>query len=242
MFVDQFSEEFSRDIEMMKGGHEDNYYYQLVSGVRRYKGMPLLPKASPRKTIDLQGPFSQWESVGPEYVDPPGETLPRDHAGVARLHYENKTGRNELRVMKVARDKTHVYFYAKTAQPLSSFQDPNWMMLFIDVDEKRETGWEGYDFLIRRHTPDSGTALLEKNEGGWAWEKVAEVSCRAEGSELHLAVPRECLGLGKNDKTLCLDFKWADNFQALGNIMDFYTSGDVAPAGRFNFRYQPQVE
>jgi hypothetical protein len=37
MFVDQFSEEFSRDIEPMKGGHGDNYYYQLVANVRRYK-------------------------------------------------------------------------------------------------------------------------------------------------------------------------------------------------------------
>ncbi|MGC9469063.1 MAG: hypothetical protein ACP5HS_10765, partial [Anaerolineae bacterium] len=31
MFVDQFDQEFSRDIEMMKGGHQDNYYYQLVA-------------------------------------------------------------------------------------------------------------------------------------------------------------------------------------------------------------------
>ncbi|HSW47060.1 MAG TPA: hypothetical protein VLM89_15965, partial [Phycisphaerae bacterium] len=38
VFVDQLDQEFSRDIEPMKGGHGDNYYWQLVANVRRYKG------------------------------------------------------------------------------------------------------------------------------------------------------------------------------------------------------------
>jgi hypothetical protein len=37
IFVDEFIQEFSRDIEPMNGGHGDNYYYQLVDYVRRYK-------------------------------------------------------------------------------------------------------------------------------------------------------------------------------------------------------------
>ena len=36
-FVDEFLEEYSRDIEPMQGGHGDNYYYQLISYVRRLK-------------------------------------------------------------------------------------------------------------------------------------------------------------------------------------------------------------
>ena len=46
VFVDQFDQEFSRDIEPMNGGHGDNYYFQLVANVRRYKGAPALPAAS----------------------------------------------------------------------------------------------------------------------------------------------------------------------------------------------------
>src|SRR5690606_20496289 len=42
-FVDQFDQEFSRDCEPMKGGHGDNYYYQLASQIRRYKGVRPLP-------------------------------------------------------------------------------------------------------------------------------------------------------------------------------------------------------
>jgi hypothetical protein len=34
-----------------------------------------------------------------------------------------------------------------------------------------------------------------------------------------------------------LDFKWVDNLQAPGDVMDFYVSGNVAPAGRFNYRF-----
>ena len=34
-----------------------------------------------------------------------------------------------------------------------------------------------------------------------------------------------------------IDFKWADNLQQPGEVMDFYLSGDVAPEGRFNYRY-----
>ncbi|CAF4977367.1 unnamed protein product, partial [Rotaria socialis] len=44
-FVDEFIQEYSRDIEPMFGGHGDNYYYQLINYIRRFKGMtkPDLP-------------------------------------------------------------------------------------------------------------------------------------------------------------------------------------------------------
>lgn len=32
-------------------------------------------------------------------------------------------------------------------------------------------------------------------------------------------------------------FKWSDNMQEDGNIMDFYVNGDVAPGGRFMFHF-----
>ena len=47
IFVDEFNEEFSRDIEPMPGGHGDDYYYQLVANVRRYKGARPLPPVTP---------------------------------------------------------------------------------------------------------------------------------------------------------------------------------------------------
>ena len=237
MFVDQFDEEFSRDIEMMKGGHLDHYYYQLVAGVRRYKGMPPLPRGSALKTIDLRGGFGQWDDVAPEFTDHLGETLPRDHAGAGKLHYRNTTGRNGFVSLKVARDDANVYFLARTEKPVSSWKDPNWMNLLVSVPGTQGANWEGYHFIVNRQVLGDGKTLVERCRGGWNWEKVAEAAYRVEGDRLHLAVPRAALGLAAGGKSLSLDFKWTDNLQQPGDIMDFYLSGDVAPQGRFRFRY-----
>ena len=69
VFVDQYDQQCSRDIEPMRGGHGDDYYWQLVSNVRRYKGAAALPRASARRSIRIDGPFSQWRDVGPEFRD-----------------------------------------------------------------------------------------------------------------------------------------------------------------------------
>ena len=46
-FPDEFTNEYSRDIEPMKGGFADNYFYQLVANIRRYKGIRACPPPSP---------------------------------------------------------------------------------------------------------------------------------------------------------------------------------------------------
>ena len=234
VFVDQFDQEFSRDIEPVKGLHGDNYYYQMVANIRRYKGAPPLPVASAPKTIRLDGGFEQWSDVGPDFTDHAFDNDHRDF-GRGEVHYTNTSGRNDITLCKVARDAACVHFYAKTRQPLTPHTDPNWMWLLIDADQNPQTGWEGYDFLLNR-TPDGKGTWLEKNVGGWTWERVARVSLVVEGNELMLTVPRAVLGLPDGDAAR-FDFKWWDNSQKPGEIMDTYLSGDVAPDGRFNFRY-----
>jgi hypothetical protein len=236
-FVDQFNEEFSRDIEPMKGGHGDNYYYQLVANVRRFKGAPPLPKASPSKIIDLDGSFEQWASVEPTFSDDAGDTAPRDADGVGGLHYSDHSGRNDLVTMKVARDAQNVYFYCRTSKPITPPTDPNWMWLLIDSDSNRQTGWEGYDYIVNRTIDPDGSTWLEQNEGGWTWKKTAKLRLVLRGNEMQIAIPRAALGLATGDTKISFNFKWADNVQHPGDIMDFYTSGDVAPEGRFMFRY-----
>jgi hypothetical protein len=238
VFVDQFDQEFSRDIEMVKGYHHDHYYYQLVSNVRLYKGCEPIPTASAPKTIQIDGDFKQWEDVGPAYRDHFGETYPRDHAGVCDKHYTNKTGRNEFLRMKVARDDQFLYFHAYTREPITDCRGPHWMMLLLDTTDDPVSGWEGYEFIVNRTIVDSSTSLLEKSRGGWEWQKVTEVRFRVEGNRLHLAVPREALALPRTDEGLRFDFKWVDYMQKPGDIMDLYLSGDTAPQGRFRYRYQ----
>lgn len=81
MFVDEFNQEFSRDIEPMKGGFADTYFYQMAAFIRRYKGVRKPPAAGPGKTIHIGGDFSDWTDVQPEYRDDIGDTAPRDHPG-----------------------------------------------------------------------------------------------------------------------------------------------------------------
>jgi len=233
-FVDQYDQEFSRDIEPVQGLHGDNYYYQMIANVRRYKGAPALPLASASKTIKLADGFEQWKDVGPEFADHAFDTDHRDF-GKGEVHYTNISGRNDITVLKVARDAANVYFYAKTREALTPRTDANWMWLLIDSDQNAKTGWEGYDFILNR-TLDGKETWLEKDTGGWKWEKVAKVELATKDTELMLAVPRTALGLPTGD-AVKLDFKWWDNAQKPGDIIDTYLSGDAAPDARFNFRY-----
>jgi hypothetical protein len=237
VFVDQLDQEFSRDIEPMRGGHGDNYYLQLIANIRRYKGAPSLPAASGPTTIRLEGPFDQWQDVRPLYCDAVGDTRPRDHRGVLKLHYTNRSGRNDIVHCQVARDSPNVYFHVQTRESLSPCTDANWMWLLIDMDQDRATGWEGYDFIVNRKITGPGNTTLEKNSGGWSWTTVTEIEFRTEGAHLHLAIPRAALGLSGEGSALAFDFKWVDHVQQPGEILDFYINGDTAPEGRFNYRY-----
>ena len=57
-----------------------------------------------------------------------------------------------------------------------------------------------------------------------------------DGEILVVKVKRSLLG-ASDDKLLNFEFKWSDNMQEEGNVMDFYVNGDVAPLGRFNYHY-----
>jgi arylsulfatase A-like enzyme len=238
VFVDQFTQEYSRDIEPARASHGDNYYWQLVANVRRYKGAAPLPAASAPKTIRVAGGFAQWQDVGPEFADHWRETDPRDFDGAGGTHYTNRTGRNDLDVFKVARDDDGLYFYARTRGASTPPSDPFWMWLLLDTDHNASTGWRGCDFLVNRERAGAGEVWLERNTGGWTWERVAKVGFRAEGNELQIAIPKRVLGLTPGAGAIALDFKWADNWQHPEDPLDPYVSGDTAPEGRFFFRYQ----
>jgi ATP-dependent phosphoenolpyruvate carboxykinase len=108
-------------------------------------------------------------------------------------------------------------------------------MLFIDIDKNKSTGWNGYDYVVNRVNPDK-KAIVEKNVSGrWEWSQVAEIKFAVNGNKLELEIPRSILGL--SEKSVDIEFKWNDNMQENGNIMDFYVNGDTAPGGRFNFTY-----
>jgi hypothetical protein len=241
LFVDEYTQEYSRDIEPMKGGHSDLYYYQTVNYVRRYKGVRPPEKASPPTTIVIDGSFSDWGSVQPEFRDTLYDTTQRRYPGWGSAGtYVNATGRNDFTVMKVACDADKVYFLATTRQNVTSYTDANWMWLFIDVDGDRSTGWEGYDYLINNPATTSASTTLKRNTGGWNWVLVSNVSYCRSGTRIELAIPRADIGLA-GTADVEFDFHWADNIQIPGDINEFAVSGDSAPNRKFNYHYNSDI-
>ena len=233
-FVDQFDREFSRDIEPMEGGHGDNYYYQLIANIRRYKGAREL-EPNTVKTIEIDGRFDDWASVKPEYRDTTGDTLHRDYRGWGKdTRLVNRTGRNDIITSKVCADARNVYFQVCTRDPLTSCADTNWMLLFIDADSNPATGWLGYDFVINRTGAASGKAFIEKYGANGRWASAGRIRMSFDGNRIELAVPRKVLGISKSPATF--DFKWADNIHMSGEWNDFTLNGDSAPNDRYNYR------
>jgi hypothetical protein len=259
-FVDDFTQEYSRDAEPMVGGHGDDYYLQLAANVRRFKGARPIPPASAPKTIDLAGDWAQWDEVGPAFRSYRGDTAHRDATGYGDTHYVNTTGRNDIVAAKVARDDEYIYFHIETAEAITEPAADHWMTVFIDLDGDGTNGWHGYDYVINRVAPIDGEALVEAHGAqlpgaaatDWVWRPACKAPLRVEGNRMMLAVPRWGLIMPESH-ALRFDFKVVDNFMAQpraeaeaagddpaaveADIMDFYVSGDAAPLGRFNWRY-----
>ena len=238
-FVDSYNEEFNRDIEPMKGGHSDNYYYQLVDFVRRYKGVSTPQQPSPAKTISIDGNFAEWNSVTLELRDTIGDTAHRDWDGWGGLHYTNTTGRNDIISAKVCNDESMVYFYVETAADMTSHTDSNWMMLFIDSDLDSQSGWNGYDYAVNMDNVGADTTTLKRTVDGENWETIAVLSYKVNGNKMEIRVPRSSIDAVGD--VVSFNFHWADNMSQLNDITQFFINGDSAPNRRFDYYYQTAV-
>ena len=228
-FIDNCDEEYSRDLEPAAGQLGDNYYMQMVKYIAKFKGTTaVLPKGG-QTTIDVDGPFDQWndDKITAVYKDYENDTFNRDSRGFGDTYYTDDSGRNDIRTAKVAEDKHNLYFYVDTVDALTEPAEKGWMTLFLNT-----SGNTGYDICINRTAPENGTAAVEAISGN-AYETKGTAKLRFEGNQLMLSVPKALLGLTK--KT-AFTFKWADNYDE-GEIMSFYTKGDSAPYGRLNWVY-----
>ena len=233
-FCDQFNREYSRDIEPMKGGFTDNYFYQMCDIIRRFKGILPPDEPSGKKTVDLNGGFDQWQSVLPAFEDFAGDTEARDHLDVSKtIRYEDHTGRNDILETRLTADGGMIYAYVRTAEPITDYRDgKNWMMLFMDADNDASTGWEGYDFVVNYAVIDGkSTTLCAYKED--VWQEVGTVEYRVEGCEMMLAIPRGLLGLTQDCFTL--HFHWMDHVTDVYDRHSWFTTGESAPERRNDY-------
>lgn len=233
-FPDEFNDEYSRDIEPSTGDLKDHYYYQLVSYIRKFKGTRAVPAASAEKTINVNGSVSQWDGVGPYYIAYKNNTFDRNSGGYIGTHYENTTGRNDITGAKVARDADNLYFMVECEKNVTPYTDKAWMRLFIDTGSS-DKNWEGFEYVLNRVTPTSSQATLERSTGGWNFSTVGKVSYKVTDNYLVVKIPKSYLGITGDKFTV--NFKWNDNMQNDGDVMDFYSNGDTAPGGRFMYSY-----
>ena len=248
-FPDQYSDEFSRDIEPTKGALKDHYYYQLVNYSRQFKGARPIPTPSGSKTIDLNAGYDQWKTVEPYFGAYIGNTEDRDAPGYGSLHYTETSGRNDIIGAQVARDGDYVYFLVECAENITPYTDSLWMNLYMDTNQQNQ-GWNTFEYVVGKTAGTADKLVLEKftAENDYAkTEKVADVKYKVDGRYMTVKIAKSDLGLSGDDYTI--NFSWTDNVhdegdytKFSGDIMDFYISGDVAPGGRFKFSYISTAE
>ena len=236
-FVDQFDLEHSRDIEMDRDGIRDNFYLQLCSNIRRFKGAK--PRAIPSapKTIHVPADFAD---VTPVYRSAKGTTIHRDWDGFGSTHYTNHTGRNNIVEARVARDDEYVYFMAECAENITEKTGDNHMTLYVNLTGDRSSGWEGYDLAVGRLGQENTSHTVSvESWGATGFTVIGQAEYVQEGKQIFYKVPRKLLGTRKvyHFEMLDFEFKWADNV-GCDDIIDFYCDGDVAPTGRFNYVYR----
>ncbi|MBN2842942.1 MAG: hypothetical protein JXM68_07620, partial [Sedimentisphaerales bacterium] len=236
-FVDAYNQEFSRDIEPMKDGHSDNYYYQMIAGIRKFKGVRPGITDQPVAIINIDGRFADWDKVKATYYDTAFDTIHRNEKGWGNAgHYTNNTGRNDFILAKVAYGKKNIYFYIETRENITPPTDKKWMLLFIDSDRNHNTGWQGYDFLINSQPAgNKTTSLAAAVDNSWNWHKTSDLSYRINGNKMEIMLPRKAIS--QTSDNISFDFHWSDNIQKENDIMEFSLSGDSAPNRRLNYRY-----
>lgn len=235
MFVDCANYEYSRDLEMMRGGYFDNYFMQLTEYVRRYKGVEDTPVFGrlPVPEGASVGCFRDAEAVYDSFDD--GDFA--RHAEGYGCVYDNRTQRNAIRKIKVKHDGEYLCFLLRTKQPVTPYDGTgSWMRLYLNTE-----GGQGYQFVLNTHpTPDGRTTLARVTGSGDDLTAAdlpdAVAFYETDGDRFKIKVPLRALGLNPDGFTVW--FKAADSREPICSVEDFYEKGDSAPLGRMNFVYR----
>ena len=234
-FVDCYNLEFSRDIEPMKGGYGDAYYYQMIANIRRFKGTPELPPSPQNHPIVIDGKFDDWTSVpGSHFRDNLRDTAHQNHEGWAKQTLTETSGRNDFANLRVTTEPGFVNFLIHTRAPLTTPEGSRWLNILIDADQNPKTGWMGYDYLINRERKTDGSTSLERIGQNGPEGSPTLIPCAFDNNMLELKIPVLPEWQGK---PLAFDFHASDNAPFDDS---YFTKGDHAPDRRFNFRFQSQ--
>lgn len=234
-FTDCFNMEYSRDIEPMKGGYNDNFVLQFADNVRRFKGNERSSITVSEKTLPADGDLNDWKDI-PKYIDPRGDALERNHVGSWNYIYTDTSNRNDIISTQIAHDQENLYIKIEVAYELIMADDPSWMNVYINVLDDKDPGFAGYNYIVNRSRDlESGVASLQKFQGDETLSTAVNCSIGVYENNIVFEIPLKDLGLA--GKTPCIALKVTDNIQNFWDPMDFYVSGDSAPIGLFSYGY-----
>ncbi len=217
MFVDCANYEYSRDIEMMRGGYFDNYLMQLADFVRKFKG------------VDENLVFNVGEVA--EYYNFSDGDFSRNSEGSGTV-YTNYTQRNAITKIDVTSDSEYLLFTLYTKNEIDNNRDGTWMKVYINTSKG-----QSFDFVLNNTPTVNGLTTLAKIDDSFRAIDIAGAQYILCGNKLEIKVKREALELSDN---FDIWFKVADSREEIHSFEDFYINGDVAPLGRFNYVYRVQ--
>ena len=140
---------------------------------------------------------------------------------------------------RITADGGNLYVYARAAEALTSpTESENWMLLFIDADADKSTGWEGYDFMVNYEVVSNTVTTLCAYKDG-VWQEIGTVAYAVKGDRVTVTIPRSLIGL--TDKTVKVNFHWMDNVTDVYDLESWFTTGDSAPERRNNYAYEQAI-
>lgn len=238
VFCDVYNEEYSRDIEMMKGSCGDNFYLQMIRNLREYKFEEAKHYNYQKMTVDMTDEtLSQWENVRAHYRDFAGDAMARDFTdAVGKGRYTDTSNRNDITDVKVVHNSTDLFVYVRTLEEITPYNgtDTNWMTLLIGTDSSAPS-FENFRYIVNRSPKEDGTTSVEQSLGGFSWETAGGAEYRLYGNVIVYKIPLKTLGLDADNCHIRL--KVTDNVTDPSDIMDYYVSGDCAPIGRLSYSY-----
>ena len=238
-FVDTVNREYSRDIEMMKGGYGDTAFLQLMRNTRTLKGATGEMAASAKTTVDIKQGMTQWSQVADVYYDVTGEGN-RDYRGFSQdLQYKDDSLKNDISEIRVAHDDENIYVLVVCEEDIvPNVESNNWMNLLIDVVGQDNDAFCGYDYIVNRQSSYTGDCSVEqyaKESGKIAYKGKGVAKFTLNGKYMQFSIPKSALGITDG---FTISFKVADNVTEPENIQSYYISGDVAPVGRINYIFK----
>ena len=238
-FVDTFDEEYSRDIEMMKGGYGDNFYLQSAELIRQFKYTQAQHYQYNTNTIDITDTTAAgWANVKDNFKDFVGDAMERNHSdSFGSQTYVDTSNRNDISDVSITHDANNLYLKIVTNEPITAYNgtDKNWMNVLIKTNEGLENSFGGYNYVINRSPDGSGRTTVERSTGGYNWKTAGEAKYAVNGNVMQISVPLSALGL--TEENCYVQFKVSDNVTKYDDIMDYYVSGDCAPIGRLSYTY-----